>query len=287
MRRATIGLLAWVMCCGLWACGEEASVKMDAVADPEIAARLFFRDHVFSDPEQVKPLFTDTLDFKDFPLPLMVPSPEAYAFNDIWRLRMIDNRAVITALITLNGEPHLYDVWFEHHRGSWKVAGWGDYPHPVDPGAPAPARDDRLPAALAKASFRDIHEVPSMPIRVKARATGEAPRRLPVQVDLRPPAIEGPCSQASIKRQLRPMSQALAECYAKTVDPDKGRTGRLTMAYGIAPGGPPIDAEVEETTLLATGLTDCVTAALDALKPLKRQKSACTVRARAVFRPRQ
>ncbi|MFN3202586.1 MAG: hypothetical protein ACE366_29615 [Bradymonadia bacterium] len=274
-----------IVLCSVWACDDPRRAVNEGIADPEIAARRYLTHHVFSDIEVAKPFFADTVDPKDFPIPLVVSAPEAYTFNDIWRLRMIDNRAVITALLTLNGDRQLFDLWFEYHSGTWKVVGWGDYPRPADGADSAPERDMRLPAALAKATFRDVHEVPPMPIRVVARPEGDRPRRLPVKVELRPPQIEGKCSTSSIKRQLRPMVQALGECYARTVDPDKGRTGRLTMAYGLSPKSPPIDATLEETTLLATGLSDCVTEALSALKPLKRQKSACTVRVRAVFRP--
>jgi hypothetical protein len=253
-----------------------------AASDPEAAAVALLSAHVFDPPETLRPLFVEGVQPENLPLRLVVDSAAAYAFLDVQRLRMVDGRAVVTALVRLDGEPHTLDLWFEHRDGAWKVAGWTNVPHPADPAKPAPPAGADLPVPLASATFRGDEAPPALALDAPPDApAAEAPVRLGVQR----PQVTGACDPGAIQRHLAQLEPALRRCWsgARTE-----RGGRLTFGLDLDGEGRPTDARVEETTLLVAGLSDCVEGVVRGASGWpKPANGICTARVAVTFTPKR
>ncbi len=254
-----------------------------ASQDAEAAAVALLSSRVFEPPDQLRPWFVEGVEPENLPLRLVVDSPAAYDFLDVQRLRMIDGRAIVTALVALDGEPHTLDVWFEHRNGAWKVAGWTHVPHPADPAKPAPSAGADLPVPLASATFRGDEAPPALALDAPS-APAEA-ASAPVRIGVQRPQVTGACDAAALHRHAKTLEPALERCWA---DARAERGGRLTFGLDLDPKGRPTGARVEETTLLVTGLGDCVEGVVRGASEWPAPADGlCTVRVAVTFTPKR
>jgi hypothetical protein len=266
------------------ACTADAPPQL--APDPEVAARaLLAREVVFAPPETLRPRFLSAVSPADFPLRLIVDDAAGYTFVDLWRIRMIDSRAIVTALVKLNDETMAFELWLESHDGVWQVAGWDQVPRTVDPDAPLPA-SVRLPGPLAGATFRTSLNAPALPI---PEATAAAPEEAPggarrARVTIGRTQLDGTCPRRALETAVRERRGRLAACYAARVSGEDGRRGRLTVGFSTANGRLEAPPRVLESTLLLDGLADCVSEALADIRP--PAEARCTARFRLNFAPR-
>lgn len=274
----TLAALAALLALG---CGDKAT-EVDRV-DPEQAAVTFLSAHVFAPVEALRPMFTREVNPADFPLRLMLDGPEQYRFVDIWRLRMVDGRLVVWALVELDGVPNVFEMWLEEQEGAWRVAGWSQVPTTVEPDTPATPAGTRVPTPFAAATFRGAP--PAHVVAVDVREdTGEAPVR--VDVHLKPPSFDGACPNKTLTRKLRRLRPGLGRCYGDAIDPESPRAGRITFTVLFDGRVGKIDTRVTETTLIDEGLDKCIQAVLKALPVTVSTTEVCTVRAPFTFTPR-
>ncbi len=274
--------LAWLLL-SLAGC-EGQGVAEPAPADPERAAIELLRGHVFDPVEQLRPRFGDGVDPADFPLRLMLDGPEQYRYRDIWRLRTIDGRLVVWALVDLDGAPHVFEMWLERQRGAWRVAGWSQVPEQVEPDQPAQPAPTRVPTPFAAATFRGAPPAATVPVELSAAPSEPAPASR-VDVTLKRPTFDGDCPKATLIRKLRDLRPEVARCYAAGAALEAGRMGRVTLTLLLDGRAAATDARVTETTLVDDALGRCLERTLGSLPVTVGRTEVCTVRAAYTFRP--
>lgn len=271
---ALVALLA------LTACERDGAPRIAEPADAEGRAITFLQHHVFDEPAALADRFAPEVQPADFPLRLLVAQPAELSFEDVWRVRSIDGRVVVEALITLQGKPHLQTLWLTQQAGVWRIAGWAPGPTPVDPAVPAPPAGARVPYPFAGPVFRGGRSSPLLPTDEPA-ADAAAPAA--VDVAVRPFAFQGACAaQARFGRALEDLGPQLAACY--DLDPPRG--GRLT--YAVTAEGPQgrTVARLEEATLLDSNLSDCLQRTFERLPVVVGPDATCTAQVRVVLRPK-
>ncbi len=242
---------------------EKAAVVAD---DAESAARALLSPRLFEPTPALQARFTPDRSPDAFPLRMMADGPADLATARIDRLRMIDGRAVVTARVTLDGVAQLFGFWLERQEGVWRVAGWEETPTPLpSPDAPVPERAPDPPAALLGPFFRAAHPVLGLTLPTVAPApadlaTGPAAG---VKVDLKPPAVAGDCKAREVAASVEHAAGALTACYHTALAGEAPRLGRITYRLQYAKAAPGPRATLVESTLLLTGLTDCLGAALE------------------------
>jgi hypothetical protein len=252
-----------------------------ASPDPEAAAVALLSKRVFDPPDVLRPWFVEGVAPEDLPLRLVVDSPADYAFLDVQRLRMVDGRAVVTALVGLDGEPHTLDVWFEYRNGAWKVAGWTNVPHPADPSKPAPPAGADVPVPLASATFRGEETPQALALDAPPEAPDEP--ETSVRVGVQRPQVTGACDAGALQRHLKRLEPALRRCFTEA---RAERGGRLAFALDLDAQGSATGARVEETTLLVAGLSDCVEGVVRAEAAWPRPaEGVCAARVAVTFTP--
>lgn len=279
---AALAACALLGCCV--ACTAEAPPQL--APDPEEAARsLLAREVVFAPAETLRPRFLSAVSPADFPLRLIVDDAASYAFVDLWRLRMIDSRAIVTALVKLNDETMAFELWLESHDGVWQVAGWDQVPRTVETDAPVPA-SVRLPGPLAGATFRSSLNAPALPVpeTTSAAPEPEAEGARRARVTIGRTQFDGTCPRRALEKAVRERRPRLAACYAARVSGEDGRRGRLTVGFSTANGRLEAPPRVLETTLLLDGFADCVSEALADIRP--PAEARCNARFRLNFAPR-
>ena len=276
MRRCTALLL-------LLACGDPPEAP--SAGDPEQAAVELLTAHVFDPLDALRPRFTREVNPADFPLRLMLDGPEQYRFVDVWRLRMVDGRLVVWALVELDGAPSAFEMWLEEQDGAWRVAGWSQVPRRVDPSAAAPPAGVRVPTPFAAATFRGAPPAFVVAVEESAAPTEEPPVR--VDVKLRAPTFDGDCPRNTLTRKLRGLQRRLGRCYGLAVDPEQPRAGRITFTVLFDGRVGKIDARVTETTLIDGGLDSCIQTVVKALPVTVGRSEVCTAVAPYTFTPRR
>ncbi len=263
-------------------CSDEPPEQV--MQDPESAAVELLRDHVFDPVDQLRARFTPEVNPADFALRLMLDGPDQYRFIDIWRLRMVDGRLVVWALVELEGAPHVFEMWLELQGNAWRVAGWSQVPEPVALDRPAPPAGTRVPTPFAAATFRGAPPARVVGVEVDRETPTTASRFL---VRLKTPSFDGACPKASLTRKLRGLQDALGRCYAAALGAaEKLRAGRLTFTVLLDGRSGKSNARVTETTLINEDLTKCGEAVLGALPVTLGSTAVCSVKAPFTFRPR-
>ncbi len=252
--------------------------------DPEQAAIELLSTHVFDPVEALRPRFTREVNPADFPLRVMLDGPEQYKFIDIWRLRMVDGRLVVWALVELDGEPNAFEMWLEEQDGAWRVAGWSQVPRQVDPREEAPPVGTRVPTPFAAATFRGAPPAHVVAVEQTAAAPEEPARK--VKVALKPPTFDGDCPRSKLIRKLKGLRRGLGRCYGLAIDPDSPRAGRITFTVLFDGRVGKIDARVTETTLIDDALDACVQLVLKELPVTVGSSEVCTAVAPFTFIPR-
>jgi hypothetical protein len=254
-----------------------ATVEAEPLADPVALARAWLTNDVFADTTEM--MFAPGLDRGDFPARLMVDRPQEYRFIDIWRVRTVDQRVLIDALVQLAGEPHVVAFWMEQASGVWRIAGWRAQTRPgVKDRADFGGVD--LPSVLAASAFRGAPPARFVPVMMDEGISAESGKSK-VRVGFKAFKYEGDCPKSKVASQLRRQRRRLARCHADALG-DEVRPGRLTFAVEITPRT--VDANIVEATLVAGALTDCVEAALERIKV--RRVQACTVQVPITFTPK-
>lgn len=265
---------------GLVACGQDGTVEQ--VSDPEVAAIELLTRFAFAPAATIRPRFVDGVDPENMPIRLLVDRPEEYVYEDLWRLRMIDGRAVVTALVQIRDEPRLFDLWFEARGESWQVAGWSQTLRPVRVEDAVAIAGDPVPAAMAKATFRDVHAVPRLPIGDDSFAEGpQAPPR--VRVGYKSLNHRGRCNAEHIRTNLRQRTEALRLCYESALSADDARIGRLTVEVQMRAGRATHETSIAETTLIVNALTACAEEVLSQLPG--QDEGECVIRVPMTFTP--
>ena len=250
--------------------------------DAESAARLLLTARLFESPELLQPLFVPDRQPAVFPLRMMAAGPEELVGARIDRLRLIDGRAVVTARVSLDGLAQHFEFWLERHEGLWRVAGWAPTPRPLaDADAPVPEAPADPPAELLGPFLRSAHPVHSMPLvtAVAAAALGSSTR---VEVQVKSPAVTGTCKPAEIAAAVDHTTPALATCYRTALTGAPARWGRITWRLQYSAAQPTPAVTLVESTLLLTGLPECVSAALAGARLSGR---TCTATVPIVFKP--
>ena len=262
-------------------CSDEPPEQV--MQDPESAAVELLRDHVFDPVDQLRERFTPEVNPADFALRLMLDGPDQYRFIDIWRLRMVDGRLVVWALVELEGAPHVFEMWLELQGNAWRVAGWSQVPEPVALDRPAPPAGTRVPTPFAAATFRGAPPARVVGVEVDRETPATASQFL---VRLKTPSFDGACPKASLVRKLQGLQGALGRCYAAAVDAERPRAGRLTFTVLLDGRVGKSSVRVTETTLVDEGLTKCAEAAVATLPVTVGSTAVCSVSAPFTFRPR-
>lgn len=273
---------------GCWACSDApdpkaaapeapATVEAEPMADPVALARAWLAHDVFA--ETTEMAFAPGLDRGNFPARLMVDRPQEYRFIDIWRVRTVDQRVLIDALVQLAGEPHVVAFWMEQASGVWRIAGWRAQTRPgVTDRAGFGGVD--LPSVLAASAFRGAPPARVVPVAINEAVSADSGKSK-VRVGFKAFSYEGRCPKAKVAAQIRRQRRRLSRCHADALG-DEVRPGRLTFSVEITARG--VDANLVEATLVAGALTDCVEAALERIK--LRKIDACTVQVPITFTPR-
>ena len=268
----------------LVACGEETPQEpLIQFPDPELAAISFLTAHVFDDPASLRSRFTREVEPNGFPIRAMVNSPEEYAFERIWRLRTIDNRYVVEAVIRLNGQFKRITLWLEVQEGNWRISGWAPALSEVDPEATTPSAGANVPAPFAAAAFRGA---PSMDVVYIPSNRESKPRaNLPVRARVQLQKVALGCPEKALESVMKNSNDRFAECYADAIDGGRMRPGRMT--YGLQIEGRPatVTPTLSETTLINSRLTDCVERVLSNL--WIDRSDTCEVTALIIFSPKR
>lgn len=269
-----------LLLCG---CGKDAPPGTDApapgesVEDPVLAARAWLTNEVFA--EQTAMTFAPGLDRGNFPARLMVDRPGEYRFIDIWRVRTVDQRLLIDALVQIATEPHVVSFWMEQVSGVWRIAGWRPQASAAEKDAAPPGGVD-LPPTLAASAFRGAPPAKFVPVVIDAAVTADSGKSK-MRVGFKAFKYKGDCPRGKVAVQLRKQRRRLAQCHTDALG-DEARPGRLTFDVKITPGV--VDAQMVEATLVAGALTDCVEAALERIKV--RKVVDCAVNVPVTFSPR-
>lgn len=261
---ARVTVLALAVCS---ACAPEKAAPV--ADDAESAARALLSPRLFDPTPALQARFTPDRSPDAFPLRMMADGPADLATARLDRLRMIDGRAVVTARVTLDGVAQLFGFWLERHEGVWRVAGWEDTPTPLpSPDAPVPERAPDPPAALLGPFFRSAHPVLGLTLPTLAPAPADAATNpaATVKVDLKPPAVAGDCKAREVAASVEHATAALTTCYQTALAGEAPRLGRITYRLQYTRSAPGPRATLVESTLLLTGLTDCLGAALEATR---------------------
>ena len=142
-----------------------------------------------------------------------------------------------------------------------------DTPTPLpSPDAPVPERAPDPPAALLGPFFRAAHPVLALPLPTRVDPGGDAAAdpAATVKVDLKPPAVAGDCKAREVAASVEHATTALTACYHTALAGEAPRLGRITYRLQYTRSAPGPRATLVESTLLLTGLTDCLGAALEA-----------------------
>ncbi|MEZ4468683.1 MAG: hypothetical protein R3F60_12300 [bacterium] len=273
----------------LAACKAPGPEAASGPADPVADVQLWLAEQVFADPADMIMRFAPGLDPREFPPRLMVDAPEQYRFVDLWRVRMVDGRLLVDALMTFSGQPHVVSFHLEQVDEAWRVASWSPAPVAVEGQGRAPPAGLDLPATLAAATFRGAPPARVVPIAPSSEAAEEEDRRVAVRVGFQAFTFEGECPQARLTAALRRATRRLGSCHADAFG-STPRAGRLTFALEFDASGNAL-AVLRETTLLAGALTDCVGEALHAVVTDSGRRrspiSHCTVSVPITFSPRK
>ena len=114
--RALVGLAALL---ALAACQSKDPEQAARTSDPVADVRQWLSTEVFAAADAMSVRFAPGLDPREFPPRLMVDTPEQYRFVDLWRVRMVDGRLLIDALMTFSGQPHVVSFHLEQVEGGW------------------------------------------------------------------------------------------------------------------------------------------------------------------------
>lgn len=267
----------WLVLSGVVACRDPAPPPAET-PDPVAQVEQWLRQGVFADPPSLP--FAPGLVPGDFPARQV--RSENYRFVDLWRVRSVDGRLLVDALVTLDGAAHLLSFYLEEVEGTWRIAAWNPAEPIENPGAAPPGVTD-LPGPLAAATFRGAP--PAQVVWVAPPTEGDEGEdaRLAVRVGFQDFAFAGECAQARVSAALRRTTRRIGTCHVETFG-SQPRAGRLTFDVTLNAGQAP-EVKLRETTLLAGALTDCVAAALGRLPSEKI--SHCTVTVPITFSPRR
>jgi hypothetical protein len=260
------------------ACREKVEVVTET-PDPVATVERWLRQEVFADP----PTLAFAPDLKPADFPARQVRAENYRFLDLWRVRQVDARLLIDALVSLDGQPHVLPFYLEEVEGVWRVAGFAAAEPIENPGA-APPGGANLPGPLAAATFRGAP--PAQVVYVAPATEGDEEgedARLAVRVGFHDFVYTGECPTGRLGTALRRSARRIGTCHVETFG-SKPRAGRLTFDVTLQAGQAP-EVVLRETTLLAGALTECVAEALGRLPPEKA--SHCTVRVPITFSPRR
>lgn len=275
--RALVFVLLLLGCAKDDGASPDAPPPGEPSADPVLAARAWLTTEIFT--EQTTMAFAPGLDRGNFPARLMVDRPQEYRFIDIWRVRTVDQRLLIDALVQIAAEPHVVSFWMEQVSGVWRVAGWRPQASPAAKDAAPPGGVD-LPPTLAASAFRGAPPAKFVPVVIDAAVTAESGKSK-MRVGFKAFTYRGDCPRAKIAAQFRKQRRRLAQCHTDALG-DEARPGRLTFDVKVTPGV--VDAQMIEATLVAGALTDCVEAALERIKV--RKVVDCEVNVPVTFSPR-
>ncbi len=271
-RAAAFGLLLLPAC----APDAESTIALDA----EAAAVDFLSRHLFDAPETLVAAFVAELNPSAFPLRLVADTPESFRFVDIGRLRMVDGRAVVTALFTLDEVPLLFEFWLEKQEGRWRIAGYENRPRPTSEAA-IPALAPPPPVALVAAAFRNALSVPAFPVQAASAAVSSGRAR--GRIDVRIAELGTGCgAPALMETALAHAAERLRTCWETALEGASARPGRLTFRLKFSPEQTGPAAELVETTMLLAGLPDCMS---EALGQVRLPGKSCEVTARVVCTP--
>jgi hypothetical protein len=247
--------------------------------DPESVAVDFLTEHLFDPPDQLRATFTPRVRAEAFPLRSAVQDPAHYTFVDIWRIRSLDGRRIIEALVTLNGQPHTQLFWLEQaHDDRWQIAGWDPQPQPVDPGGAAPTAGITVPRTFAAPLLRGTQATPILPVHAPAVAAAHTSRfKAAVQLT----ETSGQCgAKGRLKNGLSAVGPAVAACAAAV----EGRGGRLSFKVALDGDAGTTQATLVETTLLDDALRRCALAAFAALPVALGPGQHCAAQVRITLR---
>ena len=281
MRRLPRWLLlgALLMGCG----GEESVEGLVQFPDPEQAATTFLKTHLFDDPAALRPRFTREVEPTSFPLRTMVDSPGEYAFERIWRLRTIDNRYVVEAIVRLRDKFKRVTLWLEVQEGNWRISGWAPELSEVDPTAPSPSAGADVPVPFAGAAFRGT---PAKGVVYIPTSKSNAPRaNLPVRARVQLVKLALGCPEKALKKVLENSNDRFAECYADAIGDGRLRPGRMTYELKIEGRPATVSPTLQETTLIHPTLTECVERVFSDL--WIDRSDTCEVTALLIFSPKK
>lgn len=270
---------------GFIGCGKDAPDAADSAdesaagtADPVAAARAWLTHDIFAESTTMQ--FVSGLDRGDFPARLMVDRPQEYRFIDLWRVRTVDQRLLIDALVQIGNEPQVVSFWMEEADGVWRIAGWRAQAS-VAKGEAAPPGGVDLPSILAASAFRGAPPAKFVPVAIDEAINADAGKSR-MRVGFKGFTYVGDCPKARVASQVRRQRRRLARCHTDALGEER-RPGRLTFSIEITPNT--VDASIVEATLVAGALTDCVEAALERIKV--RKVNNCTVTVPVTFTPRR
>ena len=276
----TVGLMGLMVAAGCD--GKDAEVEA-LFPDPELAAVSFLTEHVFDDPSSLRPRFTREVDPATFPLRYVVDQPEDLVFDRLWRLRTIDNRYVVEAIVRVRGKSKRVTLWLEVQEGNWRISGWAPELAKVDPAAPTPSAGADVPVPFAAAAFRGA---PSMGVVYLPSGDEAAPRaNLPVRAQVRLSTVGIGCPEKALRDVLGRSKDRFAECYADAIGDGRLRPGRMTYSLKIEGQPATIEPSLEETTLIHPGLSDCVERVLSNL--WIDRSDTCEAITRLIFSPKK
>lgn len=269
----------------LLACGGgDDEAETPARLDPEAAARVFFEQHALARAADQAPYFVREVNPGSFPLRHMVKEPADYRFADFWRVRTVDNRYVVEALIELKGRPHAFTVWLEMQDEAWKLAGWNPDAVPVDPAQTAPPAGARVPLPFAPAAFRGAPPATVVKVEPPWSDIAILDREIPMEALPRVIDASDQCPRR-LERAIDAQSKSFVQCYAAAFEEGPYRRGR--MAFDVTAVGDPanIGATLAETTLLHPSLGNCVASVLRFAELPPVRKGICEARVGVTFSP--
>ncbi len=277
--------LPWLALAALMlGCGKEEPVEpLIEFPDPELAATTFLKSHVFEDAAALRPRFTREVEPTRFPVRAMVDAPSDYAFERIWRLRTIDNRYVVEAVVRLRNKFKRVTFWLEVQEGNWRISGWAPELSDVEMNAPTPSAGADVPVPFAAAAFRGT---PAKGVVYVPTAKSDAPKaNLPVRARVQLTEVALGCPEKALREVLENSHDRFAECYADAIDGGRLRPGRMTYELKIEGRPATVKPSLEETTLIHSTLTDCVERVFSNL--WIDRSDTCEVTALVLFSPKK
>jgi len=252
------GLWRWLLVSlVLSACGgDKPQVPLIEFPDPEMAAKTFLEGHVFDEISALRSRFTREVEPQSFPVRAMVDSPDDYSFERLWRLRTIDNRYVVEAVVRLRDKYKRVTFWLEIQEGNWRISGWAPEVSDVALEAATPSAGADVPVPFAGAAFRGT---PTMGVVYLPSKKSTAPRQdLPVKARIQLTKIALGCPEKALRQVLENTNDRFAECYADAIGNGRLRPGRMTYDLEIEGRPATIKPSLRETTLIHSDLTTCV-----------------------------